>query len=413
MLRSFRLGNHRSFRDEQELLLMPVYSKDRLVLPVAAVYGANASGKSNLLDGLRFMTEAVRESFATWAPEGGVPRRPFKLDPASRDEPSIFVVELVTGGVRYTYGFEADFGQIREEWLYGYPEKRRRVLFERSGSEIRFGTTVAEGAARSELLKGLLRPNALLLSLAAQSGIDAVLPAYRWFAEDIVFRDGSRTRFDQIAVARFLQEEPLLSDKLVELLKLADLGIRGIQASVPKLTDESMDDSDVVFALTQTANRVRLTHGPQSRPFYLEEESAGTLSWLSLLPQVLVTLRRGGLLVIDEIDASLHPRLTGALVGLFRDERVNSAGAQLLFTTHDASLLSPVLGDEVLTREDVWFVEKNEKGASELYALTDFKPRKEGENFERRYLGGSYGGVPDVHAETLVSALLRGIDGAS
>lgn len=413
MLRSFRLGNHRSFREEQELLLMPAYSKDREVLPVAAIYGANASGKSNLLDGLRFMAEAVRESFASWAPEGGVPRRPFKLDPAYRSEPSVFVVELVTASVRYTYGFEMDDEQVREEWLYSYPEKRRRVLFERRGSEIKFGTTVAEGTGRSELLSGLLRPNALLLSLAAQSGIDVVLPAYRWFAENVAFRNEVRTRFDQVTIARFLQAERSLALKLMELLKLADLGISGIRFHVPKLADESLDETDTVFALAQTANRVRLTHGPQSRAFDLDEESAGTLSWLMLLPQVLLTLRGGGLLAIDEIDASLHPRLTAALVGLFRDKEANPDGAQLLFTTHDASLLSPVLGEEVLTREDVWFVNKDDEGASELYPLTDFKPRKEGENLERRYLGGSYGGVPDVLAETFVSAVLRSADGAA
>lgn len=413
MLRSFRLGNHRSFREEQELLLMPAYSKDREVLPVAAIYGANASGKSNLLDGLRFMAEAVRESFASWAPEGGVPRRPFKLDPAHRSEPSVFVVELVTASVRYTYGFEMDDEQVREEWLYSYPEKRRRVLFERRGSEIKFGTTVAEGTGRSELLSGLLRPNALLLSLAAQSGIDVVLPAYRWFAENVAFRNEVRTRFDQVTIARFLQAERSLALKLMELLKLADLGISGIRFHVPKLADESLDETDTVFALAQTANRVRLTHGPQSRAFDLDEESAGTLSWLMLLPQVLLTLRGGGLLAIDEIDASLHPRLTAALVGLFRDKEANPDGAQLLFTTHDASLLSPVLGEEVLTREDVWFVNKDDEGASELYPLTDFKPRKEGENLERRYLGGSYGGVPDVLAETFVSAVLRSADGAA
>lgn len=413
MLRSFRFGNYRSFREEHELLLMPLYSNERSVLPVAAIYGANASGKSNLLDGLKFMADAVRESFAAWAPGGGVPRRPFKLDPGRRREPSVFVVELIIGDVRHTYGFEVDDERVREEWLYGYPEKRRRVLFERQGSKIKFGSTVAGGAAITELLGELLRPNALLLSLAAQSGFEVVLPAFRWFAEDVVFRNEVRTRFDQAAIAEFLQSERSLAIKLTELLRLADLGISGIRFHVPKPTDELVDDHDLPYALGQVANRVRLTHGPQGHAFDLDEESAGTLSWLMLLPQALLTLRSGGLLAIDEIDASLHPRLTAALVGLFRDVEANPNGAQLLFTTHDASLLSPVLGDEVLTREDVWFVTKDEDGASELYPLTDFKPRKEGENLERRYLGGSYGGIPDVQAEMFISAILRGADGAT
>ncbi|MDX3656072.1 ATP-binding protein [Streptomyces sp. ID05-26A] len=403
---------------------MPAYSRDRDVLPVAAIYGANASGKSNLLDGLRFMADAVRDSFAVWTPDGGVPRQPFKLDD-SPDRPSVYVVELIEAGVRYTYGFEADDQRIREEWLYSYPEKRKRVLFERSGAKIKLGTTVAEGSAKGELLKALLRPNALFLSLAAQSGLEAVSPVQRWFANKFVVRSEIRAPFSHAAIGRFLESSDELTDQLVNLLKIADLGITGIKYDASPLSDREIAamargwkvSSEHVRAILDDANRnrdrVRLTHGPRNRTFDIGEESAGTLSWLMLLPTVLQMLQRGGVLAIDEIDASLHPRLTAALVGLFRNAEVNAAGAQLVFTTHDASLLSPVLGDEVLTREDVWFVDKNSEGASDLYPLTDFKPRKEGENLERRYLGGSYGAVPDVQAETFVTALLRGVDGAA
>ncbi|WP_439660928.1 AAA family ATPase [Lentzea sp. HUAS TT2] len=406
---------------------MPAYSKDRDVLPVAAIYGANASGKSNLLDGLRFMADAVRDSFAVWMPEGGVPRRPFKLD-ESAGRPSVYVVELVESGVRYTYGFEVDDRRVREEWLYSYPEKRKRVLFERSGGDIKLGTTVTEGAGKGEVLKGLLRPNSLFLSLGAQSGLDAVLPVQRWFANRLVFRDGERSTFDHATIARFLAGSDGLTEQFVSLLKIADLGITGIEYNLTPMpddeevsavarglrTDYSIEQvREMLESVLRNRDRVRLTHGPKNRAFDIGEESAGTLSWLMLLPTVLGMLRDGGVLAIDEIDASLHPRVTAALVGLFRSAKANVGGAQLVFTTHDASLLSPVLGDEVLTREDVWFVDKNFDGASDLYPLTDFKPRKEGENLERRYLGGSYGAVPDVQAETFVSALLRGVDGAA
>ncbi|MCP2248686.1 AAA family ATPase [Lentzea aerocolonigenes] len=427
MLRSFRLGNHRSFRDERELLLMPAYSKDRDVLPVAAIYGANASGKSNLVDGLQFMAAAVRDSFAVWPPDGGVPRQPFKLD-EPRVKPSVYVVELIEAGVRYTYGFEVDDHRVREEWLYSYPEKRKRILFERVGGEIKFGTTVADGVAKGDVLKGLLRPNSLFLSLGAQSGLDAVLPVQRWFAHKLVFRGEAHAQFDHGAISRFLRSNDGLADQFVSLLRIADLGITGIRYSEDRPADE-----DEIFAMLRLMEpdrsnegvrefleqvlrrqgRVRLTHGPANRAFDIGEESAGTRSWLMLLPTVLAMLRDGGTLVVDEIDSSLHPRLTAALVGIFRSAEINVGGAQLIFTTHDASLLSPVLGDEVLTREDVWFVDKNSEGASDLYPLTDFKPRKEGENLERRYLGGSYGAVPDVQAEAFVAAVLRGVDGAA
>ncbi|MGZ3143107.1 AAA family ATPase [Lentzea chajnantorensis] len=428
MLRSFRLGNHRSFRDERELLLMPAYSKDRDVLPVAAIYGANASGKSNLLDGLKFMSDAVRHSFASWPEERGVPRQPFKLG-GSVDRPSVYVVELIESGIRYTYGFELDDERVREEWLYSYPEKRKRLVFERIGGEIKFGTSIAEGAAKAEVLRELLRPNSLFLSLGVALSLEAVLPVHRWFTGKLVFRNEAHARFNHSVIWRFLQSNAKLADQLVSLLRIADLGITGIEYNRAHQADEDhavaelargMDADLPADRLRELAQfllgrdeRVQLTHGTDSSPFDIDEESAGTLSWLMMLPAVLLTLRDSGTLIIDEIDASLHPRLTAALVGLFRDSEANQNGAQLVFTTHDASLLSPVLGDEVLTREDVWFVDKDSEGVSDLYPLTDFKPRKEGENLERRYLGGSYGAVPDVQAETFVSAVLRGVDGAT
>jgi uncharacterized protein len=396
VLRSFRLGNHRSFRDEHELLLMPVYSKDREVLPVAAIYGANASGKSNLLDGLRFMRRAVRDSFAAWKPEAGVPRRGFAFE--DEDRSSVFVVELVLDDVRYTYGFEVDDWNVREEWLYSYPESRKRVLFERDENGLRFGTTV-EDRPRLEVLGSLLRPNALFLSLAAQSASALVLPVWEWFTEGLHFRAEANAPVSEDAITDFLIANDGEHRRIVDLVRVADLGISSLH-----LLEVTRHDGSVRHDLL-------LAHGSADVLLSLSDESAGTRSWLGLLPTALTVLRTGGTLVIDEIDASLHPRLTAALVGLFRDPQANSAGAQLVFTTHDASLLSPVLGDEVLTREDVWFVNKGDDGASELYALTDFKPRKEGENLERRYLGGSYGAVPDVQAEAFVTAVLRGADG--
>src|SRR5262249_10304922 len=118
VLRSFRVTNHRSIRTEQELVLTPVYDKTRPVLPAAAISGANASGKTNLLDALKFMYTAVRDSYGAWDPRTGVPRTPFLLDPAAAAEPSVYVAELLLDGVRHIYGFEVDDERVREEWLY-------------------------------------------------------------------------------------------------------------------------------------------------------------------------------------------------------------------------------------------------------------------------------------------------------
>ncbi|MCG8922925.1 ATP/GTP-binding protein [Lentzea sp. CC55] len=389
MLRSFRLGNHRSFRDEQELLLMPAYSKDREVLPVAAVYGANASGKSNLLTGLRFMAEAVRDSFAVWDPTLGVPRREFVLDDTER--PSVFVVELVLEGVRYTYGFEVDTFQVLEEWLYSYPEGRKRVVFERDAQGVRFGSTVGD-RPKLELLSDLLRRNALFLSLAAQSDISHVLPIRAWFLEALRFRFNCG-EVDEGEIIDFLDAGSSDRDQVVDLLRAADLGITRLFT-----TDGA----------GAKPRRVRVEHGVGKTLFLLRDESAGTQSWLGLLPTVLTVLRGGGVLVIDEIDASLHPLLAARLIGLFHDVEVNTAGAQLIFTTHDATLLHPPLGEEVLARDEIWFVEKDrESGASSLYPLSDFKPRTE-DNLERRYLAGRYGAVPELSQDSFTQAVRSG-----
>jgi hypothetical protein len=392
MLRSFRLTNHRSFATEQELSLLPVYDRDRPALPVAAIYGANASGKSNLLDGLAFMREAVLRSFQSWDAEGGVPRHPFRLDPAARTQPTGYVVDLMLGEVRYTYGFTVADDTVLEEWLYSYPEKKKRVLFERLDGRIRFGSTLSGARTKLDVLYELTRPNALFLSVAAQSEIELVMPIHHWFRTDLsfaplAFRDTGPEVADRIR--DHIRDDPGRKQALVDLLATADFGI-----------------SDFQYKFRPRAKLV-FRHAQAEGLFDFAEESAGTRSWLSLLPDALDALEVGGTMVIDEIDASLHPLLTARLIGLFREADTNPHGAQLIFTTHDASLLGTALGEEVLARDQIWFVEKDRNGASRLYPLSDFKPR-EGENRERRYLGGSYGAVPVVSSTGFADAVREG-----
>jgi uncharacterized protein len=189
--------------------------------------------------------------------------------------------------------------------------------------------------------------------------------------------------------------------RLVEEVEMLQAMTERLEGRLMDAGDESRDDlvnelarvrsrKALREALSQRA-RLLLTHG--GARFELSDESEGTQLWLTLLPQVITSLGRGRTLVIDEIDTSLHPLLVRKLVGLFRDPMVNVGRAQLLFTTHDAFLLAPIAGEPGLDRDQVWFVEKHADGASELYPLTDFKPRNE-HNLARRYLGGSYGAIP-------------------
>jgi uncharacterized protein len=390
VLRSFRLANHRSIAEEQELLLMPAWQADRPVVPVTAIYGANASGKSNLISGLAFMQDAVRLSFAGWEIDGGVPRKPFRLGTVGRMQSSVYVAELVIDSVPYTYGFSVDDSEILEEWLYSYPEKRRRTLFSRTRGEIHLGTTLGEFKPKLEILEELTRANSLFLSAASRLKLDPLIPIYRWLRSDLCIRRAGRSRIISLAerTKNFISRSPGNRDRLVSLLAAADIGITGLR----------IDDS------VEPRTELRFEHGVEDELFEADDESDGTLSWLGLLPVVLTALDEGTVVAVDEIDTSLHPLLTAQLVGLFQDPETNSKNAQLIFTTHDTSLLGTLIGDKALDRDQVWFVQKNSAGATELYPLTDFKPRQD-QNLERRYLGGSYGAVPVLDHQDFVNAV--------
>lgn len=424
MLRSFRLANHRSFRDEHELLLMPSYDNDRDVVPVAAIFGANASGKSNLLDGLQLMSTLV-QGWGTREPGSGVPRRPFRLEPESLLEPSSFVVELILEGMRHVYGFTIDDERVVGEWLHSYPHGRKRVLFERDGASINFGATVTQRTV-AEVIKGLLTDDTLFLSAAAQLKLDQYRPVIQWFQQSLLFvRPGVLGRSDGDRLAQFIEHSDSSRARFLELARAADVGIsdfvvehpdypraaeevRMLTRRVTKLQDQINDASpeehpellaqvkrteSLIGFFRERSKRVKLLVAHGNVKFDLADESEGTQLWLGLLPRVITSLDRGRTLVIDEIGASLHPLLVRKLIGLFRDPVANASGAQLLFATHDAFLLAPVAGEPGLGRDQVWFVEKHADGASELYPLTDFKPRNE-HNLARRYLGGSYGAIP-------------------
>jgi uncharacterized protein len=437
MLRSFEVGNHKSFRGEQEFQLMPARDKDRAAVPVAAIYGANASGKSNLLDALGFMQRVVRDSFRLWEKESGIPRTPYALDIQGRLDPSSYVVQLFLDGVEHLYGFSLDDEKILEEWLYSYPLKKKRIIFERSGMEITLGSTLPEQASRTDLVKKLLRANALVLSAAAQvTAVPEAEPVRDWFRNRL--RVAGDSLVAQGAPTTELVESALdLHPQFLELVRAADMGLTGIQvetttepmsrldarlvAGFERRVRHAMSELPLAEAkaeverletrrrhleVTRRRRVLVFLHGDESLPLSVKDQSAGTLSWLRLLPMTLDALAEGQVLIVDELDSSLHPRLIARLIELFQDKRTNANGAQLIFTTHDATLLGTSFGREILARDEIFFVEKDKSNQSKLVALTDFHPRKE-DNRERRYLGGSYGGVPAVFSDTFVATMLE------
>jgi hypothetical protein len=430
MLLSFRFANHRSFRDEQQLNLTPVYelppeeaAEGHAALPVTGVFGANASGKSNLIDALAYVSRLVGRSDREVEPSVdirrlGIKRNPFRLDPDQAGEPSSYVVDLLLQGVRYTYGFVLDDERIREEWLYSYPFNRQRTIFQRAVDEFKWGE---ESARELRKVADIVAPTALLLSAAARFGrprlrrgqpvAEAYGPAHEVYLSLYFGIRESEARFRPYSDRGEWLLEPDRRTKVVELLRAADVGLRDIH--VARLTESAQGESpnDAVplstnrFARPETQLQFIHSGAADSVVFDAVDESEGTLQLLRLARSAIAALEYGDVVLVDEVDASLHPLLTAKLIGLFRSELTNPRGAQLIFTSHDATLLGALDGEEVLRRDEIWFTEKDADGASSLYPLAEFKPRKEGENRQRRYLNGSYGAIPDLSMQMFEQAL--------
>lgn len=438
MLIEFRVQNHRSILEEQVLTMeaghvgTPDDPRPRNVqgfslLPAVALYGANASGKSNVLSALGFMRDAILESHSAWPPRGGVPRDAFAWG-TGPSAPSLFEASFLIHGIRHQYGFVIDQARVVEEWLFAWPKGRRQIWLERDGDAFSFGDNL-KGENRA--IEHVTRPNALFLSTAAQHHHEQLLPVYDWFrrlrtirvegykeryadampsaaaaamlaalaAASAASPDGMVRLFDLIprpgddgrAISELARLDDVAASRVRDMLHAADIGITDFRVEATHGGGKPRRES---------AKQVSLRHAVGTGEdgwMALERESAGTRAILRLAPSVIDVLRKGGLLVVDELESSLHPLLALEMVKQFNDARANSKNAQLLFTTHDTNLLGTTAGPTALRRDQVWLTEKTSKGATRLFPLTDYKPRK-AENLERGYLQGRYGAIPFLGA---------------
>jgi predicted ATPase len=427
MLVEFRVANHRSLLDEQALTLSasPKADKDDVrlrrvpglktpLLPAAAIYGANASGKSNVLRALDFMRRAVRDSARQWPPEGGVPREPFAWGDTGA---SVFEATFVVDDTRFEYGFVADDARFAEEWLFAWPSgKKKHVWFEREGDSVKFGDALS-GTPRA--LKEATRPNALLLSTAAQLNHERLLVPYLWFADmrthnvegDVPSSQGASGDLSlELWNARNLRRAGRSRGQLSLFPDLSETAVIDVLRDLMRVADVGIDDLKLVTSSGREPEGPRRPHNPPTRQIMLhhvnggeggwlplEEESKGTVTLLRMAPAVLDVLLSGSVLLVDELEASLHPRLADQVLRHFSDPVLNPRGAQILFATHDTALIGHLVGEPRLRRDQIWLTEKRPDGSTSLYPLTDFKPRA-AENLERGYLQGRYGAVPNVAA---------------
>jgi AAA15 family ATPase/GTPase len=419
MLVEFRVKNFRSLRDEQVLSLVASTDKTLLdthalgtglkaaphLLKSAVVYGANASGKSNLVKALQYMRGVVLESAALQPGQAFERLQPFRLDAASGSQPTEFEVTFILEEVRYQYGFAMTAQRIVSEHLLVYKAFKPQRWFERrfdaeSGKDVYDFGPGLKGA--KNLWEGATRPNALFLSVAVQLNSDALRPVFDWFANRLVIFNEQSPLSPQFSVQMLKQEAQRKA--ICDFLRAADISIADIEVATRQAVVHSIrfdlatgkrEDEAGEHAVDEVKFHHMTEHG--KAVFDLTDESSGTRNLLFLTGPILDILNKGLTLVVDELDTSLHTLLVQALVRLFHRPEVNTGGAQLIFTTHDTSLLDAY---GLFRRDQIWFVEKKPDQSSALYPLIDFSPRKN-EALERGYLQGRYGALPFLRSQAL------------
>lgn len=385
------------------------------VLPAAAIFGGNASGKTNVLRVMSDLRDYVLRSFRSGDPSGPIPTRPFYLDADSINAPSRYELALILNGVLHEYQVELTHERVVREHLAIYPNGRETLVFDRFEDAVRHGS---QHKSLGRAVTEILRPNALFASTAAAVNHPILLPFYEWFQRNLLFADVQTRTARQAMTANMLESE-VVGEQVLELLREADLGITG--ATKRELDPEMKErvvkalrtlrgeegseapDTEITFDDVE----VHLLHQGAGRDIELAtaDESRGTLIWFGMVGPIIEVLQNGSLLLADELDASLHPALVSVIVSLFQSPQSNPRRAQIIFNSHDTTLMDS--GPYPLGRDQVWFTEKAIDGCTTLYPMSDLNPRK-GEAKAKRYLEGRYGGAPIVSEraiETIVETV--------
>lgn len=430
MLVEFRVANFRSFREEQTFSL--IASKDEKLagnlipssrfnlLKSAALYGANASGKSNFIKAISFFKGFVLAS-ATRMNQGDPIENiaPFRLDATSRTQPSFFEITLLVDKTLYRYGFSATVERVYDEWLVVLPAegKKSQSWFDRRfNSETQNTTFTCRGPVEEheKLLRERTRDNGLVLSRGAELNIKPLSDLFLCIKNQLGVIDSSADIDILVRLAMHeINEEPKIADTVQKIMRDADLSIERIevceQSDLSKITAEAPKEFrsaiEAMFnSLPGNVKPIKRTlktfhtvsnSGELSEFDLVNDESQGTMRFFSIVVPLVKLIDSGATVFVDEIDCSMHPLLTRKLIELFQSPEVNPSGTQLVFTTHDSSLMDVNL----FRRDQIWLAEKNSDFATTLCSLYDFQERpRNTEAIERNYLAGRYGGVPHFGA---------------
>lgn len=417
MLIEFSVTNFRSMRNRQtfslvkgkgdELIETNVFEEIAAskfdLLRSAAIYGPNAGGKSNFLLAMQAMKKIVMKSATKLQRGDKLPVTPFRLSNDTRDAPSEFEVIFIVDKVRYQYGFSATMDRIHDEWLLAYPKGRPQRWFERAWNEKsqRYDWDLGNNlTGEKQLWQKSTRDNALFLSTAVQLNSEQLQPIYDWFNETLRVGDVTGWRSDFTASLCEKSEKT----QVMDFLRAADLNIEDVVIEtepfdIKKLPDDMPENVKKEIADKLEGKKLlniktihKSSEGDKVTFSLEDDESDGTQKLFAFAGPWIDSLANGYVLFIDELHAHLHSRLVQFLVQLFHSNKTNPKNAQLVFTTHETSILN----QEIFRRDQIWFCEKDEDQATTLYSLTDFSPRKGRENLELAYLSGRYGALPYV-----------------
>lgn len=417
MLLQFAVSNYGSIKNEALFSLVPSADKEHPenILTIgkykanclAAIYGANASGKSTLFKAMTNAIVYIRNSNLYQVGQK-IPVVPYKFNKKPFDIPTKIEFTFVgEDSKKYVYGYSATINEITEEYLYVYNSSKATKLFDRHGNTYKFPRSEKNSL---EPLTRMNTPNKLFLATATAWNAECTKVPFNWFAQKI----DTQTSTDTLQAQAF--EEYRANSKeniefVLKLLKQSDINISDINIETKEVSGDDARIPSIVInnmmikPMKNFETKVITGHDVQdvngnitNYKLDLNEESLGTIQLFYFAPILRKTLESGKVMVIDELDKSLHPFIVKFLVNLFRNKTLNNKGAQLIFTTHDTTLLSL----STFRRDQIYFTEKNsETGVTDIYSLDDYTVRKD-ENIEKGYLLGRYGAIPYLQTEELV-----------
>jgi AAA15 family ATPase/GTPase len=411
MLVEFRVKNFRSIRDEQVFSLVATSDKTLkdthtiqtdissvpAILRSSAIYGANASGKTNLIKAMQFMKALVAESATMIKPGQSFTLKPFLLDAETASEPSSFEMTFISENIRYQYGFSLTAHRIIKEYLLVYKTFKPQNWFERnfdakSGKDIyEFGTGLK---GPKNVWENATRDNALFLSMAVQLNSEPLKPVFNWLVNDLIIFNERTPLLPHFTLQMLNQPEGKKS--ILDFINQADISLADIQVNKKKVPTQMLHfdakEGKTEIRQQEVENNELLFHHKTeegSAVFEFMDESHGTRNLLILSGPIIDIIKNGRTLIVDELESGLHPLLLKELVNLFHQPSAKT-NAQLIFTTHNTNLLD---APGVFRRDQIWLVEKDEAQATHFISLAEFSPRKN-EAKENGYLSGRYGAVP-------------------